>query len=444
MRYVFIPLFIIASLNLTKAQQSFSLEQAVAYALENSFDMADARYNTDISRKQALEAISYGLPKLSASLDYVYYYQLPISILPGEVVGQPGQDVEVQFGLPNNMDVGADVSQLVFDMRYFIGLKATGAIKEQGLAREELSEIDVREAVTKAYYYVLITKRSLEILKENRKSLEDITTETKAQYEAGFVQELDVDRLELQLSNLETTILNTDLLLENATLALKFTMNYPFEEELILTEDLESAILGLTTQTDDQIRNFVATQRKEYEILELQEELKTYDFQQKRAGYYPTLVAFANYTLNAQRNSFNFSNDGKWFDIGQVGFSLNIPIFNGLNTKAITDQAKIGALKAKNDLEKFASSAKLEVLSANNEFQNKYRNFENQRANLDLAQKILDKSRVMYKVGVGTSLELSQAESDFIQTQNNFLSSVYELAVAYIDLQVALGEYNQE
>lgn len=424
------------------AQTSFSLEQAVTYALENSYDMKDARYNTEYSKKQALEAISYGLPKVQANLDYVYNYELPVSILPGDFVGQPGQNVALEFGLPNNMDIGADLSQLVFDMRYFIGLKATGAIKDQGYAREELSEIEVREEVTKAYYLVLISDRSYQILTENRESLQNIFDETKAQYEAGFVQELDVDRLDLQLANLTTSIQNAELLLANAELNLKFVMNYPMDEDISLTEDLESAILGLTTNTENQIKEFVATKRKEYEILELQEELKTYDFQQKRAGFYPTLVAFANYRVNAQREKFNFTNDGQWFDIGQVGFSLNIPIFNGMNTKAITDQAKIGAMQAKNDLEKFASSAKLQVMTANNSYLNSYRNFENQRQNLDLAKKILDKSRIMYQEGVGTSLELSQAESDFIATQNNFLRSVYDLAVAYIDLQVALGEYN--
>jgi outer membrane protein TolC len=435
-------LFLLLISGSSVAQQSFSLQQAIDYAMENSFDMKDARYNTEFSKKQALEAISYGLPKLDANVDYVYNYELPVSILPGDFVGQPGQNVALEFGLPNNMDIGADLTQLVFDMRYFIGLKATGAIKDQGFAREELSEIEIRQEVTKAYYLVLITGRSYEILTDNRESLQKIYDETKAQYEAGFVQELDVDRLELQLANLITTIQNTELLLANANLNLKYVMNYPMEDEITLTEDLESAILGLTTDTEEKIKGFVAEKRKEYEILQLQEELKTYDFQQKRTGFYPTLVAFANYRVNAQREKFNFTNDGQWFDVGQVGFSLNIPIFNGLNTKAITDQAKIGALQAKNDLEKFASSANLQVQTANNSYLNAYRNFENQRANLELAQKILDKSRIMYQEGVGSSLELSQAESDFIRTQNNFLTSVYELALAYIDLQVALGEYN--
>ncbi len=441
MRYLIAILFI-CSIGLVQAQQSFSLNDALDYAIEHNFDMVDARYNTDISRKQALEAISYGLPKLNGNIDYNYFIELPVSIIPGEIAGTPGEDQEVVFGLSNNLDIGAELNQLVFDMRYFIGVKATGAIKEQGVRRQELTEIDVKQTVIKAYYLVLITDRSLEILYENQESLTDIYDETKAQYEAGFVEELDVDRLDLQLSNLLTSIQNTELLLANTKLALKFAMNYPLEEEIELTEDIESAILGLTKNTTDQLEDFTPEIRKEFQVLDLQAELKQYDFEQKRAGFYPTMNAFLTYGVNAQRDQFNFFNDGKWFDIGTVGFSINVPIFNGLNTKAITDQAKIGSLQALNDLERFRVAAQLEVNSTNNDYLNAFRNFENQQKNLNLARKILDKSRIMYQEGVGSSLALSQAESDFITSQNNFLRSVYDLAIAYIDLQVALGELN--
>lgn len=417
---------------------SLSLDAAQSYALQNNIDVVNAGVDKKITKMQTVEIITEGLPNISSQLQYTDNFQLPVSIIPAGSFGNP-EDMEVQFGTQHNANFDISISQLVVDGRYFIGLKANKAFLAVSQQQYELTEVEVRQTVANSYYAALTAERSLKLLEKNLKTVEQLLFETQQLYENGFAEELDVDRLSLSLNNLKSSYETAKLQYQLSLNVLKYQIGLDMETPISLTEDLEELLLA---NSDTTTSGFDHTQRIEYQLLKLQHEVRGYDAQQVRAGYFPSLYGFFNYGFNAQRTKFNFFDpDEPWFRTGQVGFQLVIPIFDSYKKGAQVQQRKLERLKIENQIENFKSQADLDVMTSRNDLSQAIAEYENQKKSLALAQKIFNKVSIMKKEGLASSLELADAESSLTETQGNYIRSIYDLLVNKIKLEKALGKY---
>ena len=435
--------------NQAKHPSEFSLEEAVNYAIQNSIPAENSRLNAAISKNRALEVVTQGLPKISGKFEYNNYFQIPTTIIPNffsqvdsnliPILGEDiptGDSIEAQFGASHVADFALEWTQLVIDGRYFVGLKARQGVIKLADKQHELNLIGIKENVTKAYYAALIASESKTILQSNLETLENVLYETKVMYENGLAEELDVDRLELSLSNLQTRIHQTETNADNAMNALKFHIGLDLKNEIQLSETLSNLLIF-----SPELNAAVAPENRiEHSILKTLVDLRKYDITQVQAGYFPSIFAFANYGFNAQRDKFNFFKKGNWFRTGIVGFSINVPIFDGLEKHAAIQKRKLELQERKNNLENFQRSMDLEVRSSNSSFANSHNTYLDQKKNLELAEKIHSKLLIMYQEGVGSSFELAEAKSELINTQLNYLQSVHNLLIAKTSLEKALGK----
>ena len=424
---------------LAQQEKAYSIKDAVDYALQNNINVKNAKLEYLSTKKKTIEVTSIGLPSINAGAEYTNFFDLPVQLIPGALFGKPGTSSELKFGKPQNFKLGFDASQLLFDGRYIVGLKAT---KDLVLTSQQVitkSEIDTRKQVLNSYYGALIAQESYKMIQTNESTLERILYETKELYKQGFVEELDVNRLELALSNLHTTIKDIENKSKNALDALKFNMGIDMKENIVLTEHLDDLLLKATPVTD---LSFSPENRIEYTLLNSQKTLLGYDVKQKRMGYYPSMYAFVSYYANAQRDKFNFWNNDKWFRNGIWGVSLKVPIFDGLNKDAQIQQAKIKQAEAINTLENFKQGSQLEVSVAKNNYQHALEALADQKKNMDLAKKIHDKSLVMFKEGVGTSYILAQSDADLVTAQLNYIQATYAVLTTKTDMEAALGKLN--
>lgn len=417
---------------------SLSLDNAQSYALQNNIDVVNAGVDKKITKMRTVEIITEGLPNISSQVKYTDNFELPVSIIPAGAFGN-AEDLEVSFGTQHNANIDISVSQLFLDGRYFIGLKANKAFLAVSQQQYELTEIEVRQTVANAYYAALTADKSKTLLEKNLGTVKQLLFETEQLYANGFVDELDVDRLTLSLNNLTSNYENAKLQYDLSMNVLKYQIGLPFETPIKLTENLEELLLA---NSDTSTGSFDHTQRLEYKLLELQKEVRGYDAQQVRAGYYPSLYGFFNYDINAQRDRFNFFDSSEpWFRSGQVGFQLVIPIFDSYKKGAQYQQKKLDKLKIENQIENFKSQAELDVMSAQSDLARSISEYDNQKKSLELAEKIFNKVSVMKKEGLASSLELADAESSLTQTQGNYVRAIYDLLVSKIKLEKALGKY---
>lgn len=420
------------------AQNSFNLQQALDYAVENNLQVKNQRLEYLATKKQVLEVLSIGFPKINANADYTNMFELPVQLLPGAMFGAPGTFIPVKFGLPHNFKLNFEASQLIFDGRYFVGVKATKDLVKTAAYSVTKTEIDTRKNVSTAYIAALVSQESYKLVTENRATLERLLFETRELYRQGFAEELDVNRLELALANLNTTIKDLENKSKNAKEALKFQMNIPVAQDIQLTENLDSLINKALPELENP--NFNPQDRIEYSLLQQQGVLLGYDVKQKQSGYLPGIYAFVQYNVNAQRTKFNFFNSDPWFRQGLWGVTMKIPVFDGMNRYATVQQAKIKQLEAANNLENFNNGVRLEVSVAQNNYKNAVEALNDQKNNLALAKKINNKTKIMFKEGVGNSFALSQSDSDLISAQLNYIQAVYNLLNSKVNLEAALGK----
>mgnify|MGYP006076129129 FL=1 len=436
MKHIFTLLaFLCFQVSFGQAELSLSLDQALDMALQKNTTMLNAALDIDYAETQVNEIKAQGLPQVNGSADFSHTFKIPTQIIPGDFVGQPGTTIATQFGVPFNVNVGVGASQLLFDGTFFLGLKAASEFVNISKLSASASEIDIKEGVTKAYYMALISQQNIGQLSASLANIKKLQSETEQLYKAGFAEKLDVDRLTLSVSNLE---ININKLQNQAKLAKQLLLNtigVDVNQELTLT----SKIPGEPT-SDSYAAVFNPENRIEIKLIDQQQELNQLNLKRYKMGYFPSIYGNFSY------GSSTFASDGKfgelgddWYGNGRYAVSLNVPIFDGLYKKAKMDQAKIDFKKTENTKQQALLGMNLQVGQAKTNYLNALKTIELQKKSQDLAESIFNTTKIKFTEGIGSSFEMINAESELTQANTNYLNALYELNIARIDLNKALG-----
>jgi outer membrane protein TolC len=435
-------LFSILSIVDVNAQESnsgaFSLQQSIDYAVKNSPNYLNAELDLKNAVYKKNEITGLGLPQVSGSIDIKDYVELPTSLLPGQFFGAPaGTYIPVKFGTKYNSTAGLSASQLLFSSDYIFGLKASKEFINLSKINVTRSKADLVSQVSKAYYNVIINKERIKLLESNLIRLKKILDDTKAFNQQGFAELIDAERLEVQYNNLVTEKDKVLRLIGLSETVLKFQMGYKLNDAIALTDSLN---LNSDTFEELNITNVDVSKRPDYQLLKSQQNLLNLDVKRLKWGYLPTLAAYGAYQYNAQRQEFDLlDTDQKWFKIALVGATLNVNIFDGFQRNYKIQQAKISALKNNNTLKNIESASQLEASVAGISYNNAYSSLLAQKKNMVLAQHVYEVAMKKYQGGVGTNLEIVNAETTLKEAQTNYYNSVYDMLVAKIDYQKAIG-----
>ena len=433
-------MFLLLSFGISASAQnpkSFSLDEAISYALGNSLSIKNAQIGIADANEQIKENKAIGLPTISANLGYNYYFKLPVSLVPAEFFGgQAGEFSKLAFGTKNNISAGIEAQTLLFDWSYLTGLKAARAYRDYSEEERTLTEVEVKNQVRSAYMPSLIIEESKKTLAKNIDNVKQLRHETSEMYKAGFVEQLDVDRLDLTIANLETELSNLDRQTQLIYNALKLVMNYPMDQGITVSDNLDKLLIEASQEDLDGKINYTA--RPEYRVAERGKSLNLLNIEYMKSTYYPNLSGFASYTQQGQ--SDDFFNNNIWTDVGIVGLKASIPIYSGGGKKAKLHRAQLDLAKTENNIRSLERGIWLEIGNARIAYTNAKVRVAEQQKNLALAQRIYDTTQIKYKEGVGSSLEISQAEQALFQSQQNVIQARYELLLAKVDLDQALGK----
>jgi outer membrane protein TolC len=419
----------------------FSLEQAIAYGLDHAVSMRESVRIVAEAEQRKREVIARGLPQVSAMLGYTNYVSLPVSLIPPELAGlPPGEDpIEVTFGVPHNASASAEVSQLVFDGAYFLGVRATKMLVDLEADRTKLNEINLRHNITQAYYTGLIANLRIDAVRRNIGIVDRLLEETRALYDQGFVEQLEVDRLVQARTDLDVLLSSASRERDVAYRMLQYTMNYPQGRPIALTDRLDSLLVVEEVPVNEA---FTPEDRLEYRLLQQQEATNEINVRYNRSAFLPKLTAFASYEQQAQRQQFDlFDFDQPWFEIAVVGANLSIPIFDGFYKRSKVEQAKLQLEGIRLQQESLAAGLELEVARARSNAIGSLERLGSLRSSLELARRIYEVTRTKYTEGVGSSLELTTAQRDFQTAEDNYIAGLYDALAARAELIKALGRY---
>lgn len=426
---------------LAKAQQassnSFSLQQAIEYSYKNSPNNLNAQSDILMAKYKRKEVLGIAMPQISASVDLKDFLQIPTSLLPGQIFGAPaGTFIPVKFGTKYQASIGASASLLVFSADYIVGLKATKEYISLMNINVTRTKTESASAVTKAYYGVLVNKERVKLFDINLDKLSKLLNDTKALNKQGFVELIDVERLEVANNNLITEKQKIQNLISLSENVLKFQMGYTGNDNLTLTDSLS---------VDDKaevinVSKIELTKRPEYQLLEIQQNLNTINIKRLKYGYLPSLVAYGSLSYSGQRNEFDFFDTKKdWFPTGVIGGTLSLSIFDGLQRHYKIQQAKLDYNKGENNLKNFQLAVELETSSAIVNYNNAISSLQIQKRNLELAKNIYNVSQKKYEQGVGSNLEVINAQASLKESQTNYFNAVYDMLVYKTDYLKATG-----
>ena len=425
-----------------KAQEvtsSFSLNEAIEFAMENAYVLHNTKQDIVIAQKKVWETISIGLPQVSGTANYNAFLNLPVSLLPGEFFGgEPGTYIPVKFGQDFNSDFGFSVSQLIFDGSYIIGLGSVQLYVNLSKQQHEKTAIDIREAVTRAYYMVLVGMKYKQAMDEDLENVKKLCNETKILYENGFREEQDVDQIKLLLRNSENEVLKAEREITISKVVLKYTMGFNLDTEIALNDNIEKFLAPLIAAPNK--LQFDFNQHIDYR-------LATSNFQvsQKLVGiekvaYLPKLSGFYNYSKSAYSNDANvFSSKTAWYPSSLVGLQLTMSIFNSGQKRSKVQQARIEVEKAEVLRNLTEQTLQKDYLTAVAQMESALESFDNDSENRELAEKIRQKTKIKFDNGISTSTELSQIETQYINAYRALVTSTLQLLQSDLYLKKATG-----
>ena len=416
---------------------SFTVQQAVDYAKQNSVQVKNALLDYQVQKQTNREITSAAYPQISATGTLNDFLTIPTSLLPAEIAGgTPGTFVPVRFGTKYNMTGGFDVSQLLFDGQVFVGLIARGVALKFYEKQTEITEEMINVNVQKIYYQLAVGKKQMTSIDANIERFEKLLKDTKEIYKQGFAERLDVDKVSVQLNNLQTEKIKIQSQLDAGNAGLKFLMNMPQKDTLLLTDSI----------TEDKIKeniladNYKYEDRKEFQFLTIAKQLNEYNVRRYKLSYLPTLAAFANYSKNAQRQTFDFFQGGSWFTTSLIGLRLSVPIFDGFARSSRVQKAKIEVQRSNNSLEQLKSSIDNDVAQARLKITAAVVTMDNQKKNIELAEKVYNTTKIKYEQGLGNNQEIYNAQAELKIAQNNYYGALYDAIIAKIDYQKATGK----
>lgn len=438
---VIVAIFCSYSIQAQEESMTFSLQEAIEYAIKNSYDNKVAERDIEAAKKQKWETTTIGMPQIEGSVDYQHFLKQQVSLIPAEFFGgNAGEFQEVIFGTKQNINAAVTLRQMIFDGSYLVGLQSAKTFLKISEQAKEKTELLTREAVINAYGNVLVAQKSISILENNIIILEKNLNDTKKTFENGLTEEENVEQLEITLGNSKSQLNSVKRLEKIAYQMLNITLGNDIDVQLTLTDSLDS----LTIQNIDfglMSESFNLSNHIDYKIAENDRESKRLLMQLERSKALPTLNAFVNYGTQVFSNSnslFDFEGE-RGFNYSLLGVSLKVPIFSSLGRSSRTQRAKIDLEIADIRLKETEEKLNLQVKTAKSDYQLSIEDYETAKKNLNLAERIEKKQRIKFSEGISSSFDLTQAQNQLYSQQQSFIQSMLDVIAKKAALENALN-----
>jgi outer membrane protein TolC len=422
-----------------KTVHAFSLADAVSYAQKNNVQVKNALLDIDAQIQTNREIASAALPTVNSSVGGTDFLTIPTSLLPGQIFGgAPGTFIPVQFGTKFNANYGLNFNQILFDGQVFIALQARATSLEWKRKNAALTEENIKANIYKIYYQLSASKTQLNILDANIERLQKLANDAAAMYKNGFAEKLDVDKVNVQLNNLQTEKLKANNSVTIGFMGLKMLMGMPVKDSLVLTDIINESNLSTDVLYEN---DFQYTIRKDYQYLSTVKKLSEYNIKRYELSFLPTITMNGAYTKNAQRTKFDFfDKKGSWFETSLIGLNINLPLFNGGSTVAKIKKAKIELQQVENQMSALKNNIDNELSQAKLNYMSSVATVEFQKKNMQLAENVFSQTKKKFEAGAGSNTEISAAQADLVAAQNNFMNALYAALIAKVDLLKASGK----
>lgn len=429
---------------------TFTVKEAQKYALQHNKTLMNAKSDILSAEEQIKESKGAGLPQVNGSMDYMTNFNYEFEFNIGGGNAQPPDinfslldagDLEVlklldqMFGssdgniivMEDQANAKVQISQLLFSGQYWVGVQMAKIGKEIAKKNLSLTELDVKQNVINSYYLILVSETLLDIIISNENDLKEVLKHTSDMFNAGLAERTDVDQIRISLSQIENSKKAMERNLQLNYNMLRFSMGIEAGDEIVLTEKLDDILVGISQK---QMWNLglEITNNPTYQIMLSQEDIGRKNVEMQKWAFAPTLSGFYSYTEKILTTSFDLSPKNA------AGINLNIPVFSGFTKKAQMSQAKIELDKISRNKSLLEEQLLIQEKQLIFNLNNAYENYITQKENVDVAKRVYQNNYNKFKQGILSSLNLTQANMNYLQAENNYVSSVHQLLQSKLEL----------
>ena len=443
----------------TVTKHAFSVQQAVDFATKNNTQVKNALLTLKNQTQVNREITASALPQVSGNISSNYNANIAVQNIPdfispatygvlidqgvkngntGMPITMPASfgNIAAQFGTKFNTTASVTLQQLLFDGQVFVGLQARKASLDFQQKNVEVTEEAIKTNIYKIYYQLVVAKTQIQLLDANIARLEKLNSDTKALYTSGFAEKLDINKIAVQLANLQTQKLSTENSIGIGYLGLKTLMGMPVKDTLLLTD----SISGDQIKSGILVDHYQYADRKEFQYAEIGKKLNEYNIRRYKLSYLPTVALSGSYAKNAQRNQFDFFGKGDWFTVSSVGLNVAVPIFSGFAKDARVKQAQISLQQTNNNIDNLKNQIDNDVAQANANLKTAIATMDFQKQNMALAETVYNQTVKKYQEGIGSNTEITSAQTDKVAAETNYINALYSAIIAKIDYQKAVGK----
>lgn len=419
-----------------QTKHSFTIAQTVEYANKNNAQVKNALLGILAQEQVNREVTANAYPTIGADITVNNNIVVSTQVIPGDMFGQPGQLVPVKFGIKYNSNAMIQLRQLLFDGQVFVGLQARKASMEFAKKNAEVVVENIKVNIYKIYYQLVVSKTQIELLNTNIERIEKLKHDANQLYINGFAEKLDVDKIDVTLTNLKTERVKALNNIEIGYLGLKTLIGMPLNDTLELTDKITDNDIKQNALTDS--INF--NDRKDFQYLQTVKKLNEYNIKRYKLSYLPTVAISGVYGKQAYRQKFTFLGKGDWFDVSNIGLNISIPIFSGFARDSKIKQTKIELQQTENNIGNLKLAINNEVESAKLRFNSAIESMDFQKKNMQLAETVYNQTKKKFEAGTGSNTEINAAHTDLKTAQTNYITSLYDAIIAKVDFLKATGK----
>lgn len=402
--------------------QTLSLQDAVGFAVEHNKSLKASRLNIELQQKMINEAISAGIPQINANLNYQTNFGQSVSM------GETGLSIKME----DNFTLGASASWTVLNGEWIVGIQTAKIAKTLASQQVDADALDIKSTIYNSYYTILVCERLVQILQENLDNMSQILEHTQNMYNAGSVEISDVDQIRITVGQLNNSLLSMERTLDVNYNLLRIQLGLKAGTPITLTDRLDD-FLGEEGFANLALKDFDINNNLQYQLTLTQEELQKKAVSAKKWAYAPTLSAGYNYQYQIVSGGF--------MTIPHTAtVTLSVPIFSGLQRKSQLDQEKITLQQTQLNKSLLEDQLRLNEAQYKYDLQNATENYNLQKENVEVAKSVLGHYQAKFNVGNISSLDLTQANNNYLEAENNYTSACLDLLEAQTNL---LKLYNE-
>lgn len=424
LNFILIVFYLIATTTVAQSIKTFTVEEAKQAAIQNNLMMKNASLDVEIAKKKVWETTAIGLPQVKGTADYSHLFDVPVfETLPN----LPASPISPK----DNITFKLQVSQLIFSGEYLVGLQASKVYKTISEQAKTKSKVEISAAVEMTYYMAMIAEEKAKIIEQNIALTNQTYKEISQMQKAGFTEDTDVDQLGINLKLLESFKISLQGQLSNLKNQIKSLTGIGFSQPIALADSLNSIIAQITPFDG---HSFDIRKNIDYKIGENQIASQDLLMKREKVTYLPTLAAFYQHLEWQKEPKFNFQPKD------MLGVSLSWDLFTSGSRMVKVKQAKLALQKTKNSQLKLTDDLTLKYENQRLNYQTAYNNFLNKKESSEISKRIFEKTNIKFKKGVSSSIELTQVQSQYLSTVDDYYTAVSNLLSTRIELEKMMAE----